>query len=179
MAPQVTRAIGKKRGAMIIGLIAFVGSPLPMVLRLAGILPEGTGDFVFWFVLIAGMIDVALIICFQILAASMIADLVEQAELRTGVRSEGIFFAAVTFIRKMVTGFGVLMAGFVLAAADFPAGAKPSDITSDAVWRLGAYYVPTILALWLAMMGAISTYRLDRAGHEENLRQLAARKEKA
>jgi hypothetical protein len=29
------------------------------------------------------------------------------------------------------------------------------------------------------MMGAISTYRLDRAGHEENLRQLAARQEKA
>ena len=34
----------------------------------------------------------------------MMADLVEQAELKTGRRSEGIFFAAVTFIRKMVTG---------------------------------------------------------------------------
>jgi Na+/melibiose symporter-like transporter len=176
MAPYVTRTIGKKRGAMIIGLIAFLGSPLPMVLRLTGILPEGNGPFVFWFVLIAGMIDVGLIICFQILAASMIADLVEQAELRTGLRSEGIFFAAVTFIRKMVTGLGVLMAGFVLAVADFPAGAKPSDVSADAIWRLGAYYVPTILALWMAMMGAISTYRLDRAGHEQNLRLLAAKR---
>jgi Na+/melibiose symporter-like transporter len=179
MAPYVTRTLGKKRGAMITGLIAFIGSPLPMVLRLTGILPEGTGPFVFWFVLISGMIDVGLIICFQILAASMIADLVEQAELKTGVRSEGIFFAAVTFIRKMVTSIGVSLAGVVLAVADFPAGAKPGDVSPDAIWRLGAYYVPAILALWMAMMAAISTYRLDRSGHEENLRQLAVRKEKA
>ena len=70
LAPVVTRKIGKKRGAMIIGLIAFLGSPLPIVLRLAEILPDGPTPFVFWFVFVTGTIDVGLIICFQILATS-------------------------------------------------------------------------------------------------------------
>jgi GPH family glycoside/pentoside/hexuronide:cation symporter len=84
---------------MIVGLAAFIGSPLPMALRLLGVLPDSE-DFVFWFVFITGVIDTGLIICFQILVASMMADLVDQSELKTGRRSEGVFFAASTFIRK-------------------------------------------------------------------------------
>jgi Na+/melibiose symporter-like transporter len=176
MAPIVTRTIGKKRGAMIIGLIAVMGSPLPIILRLTGIMPDNGNPFVFWFVFYATMIDVSLIICFQILAASMMADLVEQAEVKTGRRSEGIFFAASTFIRKMVTGLGVMTAATVLALAEFPAGADPSQVSADTVLRLGAYYVPVLLGLYLAMMLAIATYKLNREDHEDNLRQLAARR---
>jgi Na+/melibiose symporter-like transporter len=173
LAPIATRAMGKKRSAILIGLVAFLGSPLPIVLRLFGLLPDDP-SFVFWFVFIAGMFDVGLIICFQILFTSMIADLVEQAELKTGRRSEGVFFAATTFIRKMVQGLGVIVAGFVLALAQFPAGAAPSEVSSEAVWKLGAYYVPAILSLWMAMVAVIATYRLKREDHEENLRKLAA-----
>jgi Na+/melibiose symporter-like transporter len=48
LAPLATRHLGKKRGAMIIGLIAFLGAPLPVVLRLFGVLPENGTDFIFW-----------------------------------------------------------------------------------------------------------------------------------
>jgi len=174
LAPMVTRWLGKKRAAIIVGLVAFLGSPTPLVLRLTGVLPEDPG-FVFWFVFIAGMIDVGLIICFQVLFLAMIADLVEQSELKTGRRSEGLFFAATTFIRQMVQGLGVLTAGFVLALAQFPTGAAPGEVSEEAVARLATYYVPTILALWLGMVAVVSTYKLSRADHEENLRKLAAR----
>lgn len=176
LAPIVTKTIGKKRGAMIIGLIAVLGSPLSITLRLLGIMPPNGDPFVFWFVFFATMVDVGLIICFQILASAMMADLVEQAELRTGRRSEGIFFSASTFIRKMVGGLGVMTAALVLSLAKFPAGADPSQVPHEAVLRLGAYYVPTILGLYLAMMAVISTYKLNRDDHEENLRQLAKRR---
>ncbi|MFC3079253.1 MFS transporter [Phenylobacterium terrae] len=172
LAPVATRTLGKKRGAMIIGLIAFIGSPLPIVLRLAGVLPDDP-NFNFWLVLVAGTIDVGLIICFQILSASMLADLVEQAELKTGRRNEGVFFAASTFIRKVVNGLGIMTATFVLAAAQFPTGADPSQVSDETLFRLGAYYVPTILTLWMAMMAVMFAYKLDRAGHEANLRKLA------
>jgi GPH family glycoside/pentoside/hexuronide:cation symporter len=176
LAPKVSRRIGKKRGAMIIGLIAFIGSPLPIFLRLIDVLPPNGDPFVFWFVLIANTLDTALVICFQILTVAMIADLVEQAELRTGRRSEGMFFAAVTFVKKSVLGLGLIAASFVLTLADFPADAQQGEVASDTLWRLGAYYVPTILAIWLCMIAVISTYRIDRAGHEENLRELARRR---
>ena len=173
LAPIVTRTVGKKRGAIITGLVAFLGAPLPVFLRLIGVLPENGTPFVFWFVFVTGVLDVGLIICFQILYSSMTADLVEQAELKTGRRSEGIFFSTVTFVRKTVQGLGLMVASFVLYMADFPAGATVDEVTDEAVWRLGAYYVPTILTLWLSMMAVISMYRLDQEEHEENLRQLA------
>jgi Na+/melibiose symporter-like transporter len=72
-----------------------------------------------------------------------------------------------------------MAATLVLTLAQFPAGANPSQVPADAIWYMGLYYVPTILALWMAMMGAISTYRLDRAEHEDNLRRLAARRASA
>ena len=179
LAPIVTRRMGKKRGAMIIGLVAFVGAPLPIFLRLIGVLPENGTPFVFWFVFITGVVDVGLIICFQILYASMTADLVEQAELKTGRRSEGIFFSTVTFVRKTVQGLGLMVASFVLVLAEFPAGATVDQVSDDAVWRLGAYYVPTILALWLSMIAMISLYQLDAASHAANLKQLEDRRASA
>jgi Na+/melibiose symporter-like transporter len=173
LAPIVTRTMGKKRGAMVTGLVAFIGAPLPVFLRLIGVLPDNGTPFVFWFVFIAGVIDVGLIICFQILFSSMTADLVEQAELKTGRRSEGIFFSTVTFVRKCVQGLGLMMASFVLYLAEFPAGAAVDQVSDEAVWRLGAYYVPVNLLLFMSMMAVISMYRLNREDHEENLRRLA------
>ncbi len=137
-------------------------------------LPDNGDPFVFWFVLITGVIDVGLIICFQILYASMTADLVEQAELKTGRRSEGVFFSSVTFVRKSVQGLGLLFASFVLAMADFPTGADVGQVSSQAVYKLGLYYVPTILTLWMAMIAVISMYKLSEGEHADNLQRLRA-----
>ena len=172
LAPIITRRFGKRNGAMGIGLVAFLGAPLPVFLRLIGVLPENGDPFVFWFVFVTGVLDVGLIICFQILFASMTADLVEQAELKTGRRSEGVFFSSVTFVRKTVQGIGLLTASLVLALAEFPSGADVSEVSDDAVWYLGAYYVPTILTLWMGMIAVISGYKLNEDAHEANLRQL-------
>ncbi|MGF1456234.1 MAG: MFS transporter [Alphaproteobacteria bacterium] len=173
LAPRVTRGMGKKRGAIIIGLIAFLGSPLPIVLRLFDLMPDNGTALLFWIVFVTTTVDVGLIICFQILAASMIADLVEQSELRTTRRSEGIFFAAITFVRKSVQGLGVTAAAFVLWIAAFPTGAAPGEVSGEALWRLGATYAPAVVTIWMLMMVCITQYRLDRAGHEDNLRRLS------
>ena len=109
----------------------------------------------------------------------MIADLVEQAEVKTGRRSEGLFFAASTFMRKWGEGFGIVLATVVLTVVGLAAGAAQGEVSDETLWRLGAVYVPTILGLWMTMIFFISRYQLDRAGHEDNLRQLAERKSAA
>jgi Na+/melibiose symporter-like transporter len=176
VAPIASRTIGKKRGAIVLGFIAFGGSPVPVALRLAGVLPPNGSPVVFWLVLITTMIDVGLIIAFSILASAMMADLVEQAELKTGRRAEGVFFSAVSFIRKLVTGIGISAAGQVLWFAHFPKGVDPTHVPASALFNLGALYVPTILALWMSMVAVILFYRVDRKSHEENLRKLAEAK---
>ena len=175
LAPVVTRRLGKKRGAILIGLVAFLGSPMPIVLRLTGILPDNHSPLIFWFVFFTNMFDVALIICYQILSYSMIADLVEQSEIKTGRRSEGVFASAITFTEKVVNGIGLIMAGFLLTLAGIKTGADASHVTPAAVWRLGAIYVPTILTLWMSMVAVIGAYAITRDSHQANLRTLASR----
>ncbi|WP_108791240.1 MFS transporter [Erythrobacter sp. Alg231-14] len=176
LAPIVTRWLGKKRGALIVGVIAFVGAPMPIFLRLIDVLPENGTPEIFWIVLITQTIDVGLIICYQILAASMMADLVEQAEDQTGNRSEGLFFAAATFMRKFGEGFGIVIAGFVLSVVGLSAGAQQGDLSEDTIWMLGAVYVPVILTLFMTVIAIVSFYDIDRAKHEAALERLAERK---
>ncbi|MEM6858845.1 MAG: MFS transporter [Pseudomonadota bacterium] len=175
LAPLVTRKLGKKRGALIIGFLAFGGAPLPILLRLIDVLPPNGDPALFWIVAAAQTIDVGLIICYQILAASMIADLVEQSELNTGNRAEGLFFAAATFMRKFGEGFGIVIAGFILAGAGLASGAKAGEVSEATLWSLGAAYVPTIWLLYGSVIVIISFYDIDREKHEETVRELAER----
>ncbi len=174
LAPYITRRLGKRKGALIIGLIAFACAPLAVTLRLFDLLPENGEPTLFYFLIIFTTVDLALIICFNILAASMIADLVEQIELKTARRNEGVVFAANTFIRKSVNGVGILLAGFILTWAGLEKGASVEETSPETVWKMGAYYVPIILFLWMMMIFAFSKYRITREAHEKNLQALVS-----
>ena len=175
LAPVITRKLDKKRGAMIIGALAFGGAPLPIVLRLFDLMPANGDPALFWIVLVTQTLDVGLIICYQILGASMVADLVEQSEVRTGKRAEGVFFSAATFMRKFGEGFGTVLAGFVLAGVGLAAGAQAGEVSADTLWKLGAVYVPICWALYGSVIAIISFYEIDRGKHEEAVRELAQR----
>lgn len=175
IAPFVSERMGKKNGAIIVGLVAFVAAPIPICMRLFDMLPANGDPIIFWFNLIFGIVDLGLIICFNILVASMLADLAEQSELETGRRSEGILAAAITFAKKSVQGLGVLMASFVLTLAQFPKGVSVDDVSDQAIWDLGAYFVPIVTAIYLVMIGALTSYKLSKEDFEENLRRLQDR----
>ncbi|MBZ6377447.1 sugar transporter [Pacificimonas flava] len=177
IAAFVSRTIGKKRGAVIIGLVAFLGSPTPVFLRLVGVMPENGDPLLFPIIFVTTTLDVALIICYQILAASMLADLVEDAELRTHRRSEGLFFAAATFMRKWGEGLGIVVAGFVISLAGIATGAQQGEVSDLTLFRLAVIYMPVYLGFYMAMIFCISRYQLSREGHEENLRQLDERRQ--
>lgn len=172
LAPIMSRWLGKKKAVIALGIVAFSMAPAPVLLRLAGLLPENGDPILFPLLATINVIDIGLIVALQALFASMIADLVEQSEIKTGRRSEGVFFAAVTFIRKSTQGVGAFVAGFVIAFAALPENAVPGQVPEDALWRLGIAYAPTLLVLWTCMIIAVSFYKIDKQGHEENLRTL-------
>lgn len=175
MAPIISKKIGKKRGAIIIGILAFSIAPAPVVFRLLGFMPENGDPILYPIILVTIIVDVALMITFSILSTAMIADLVEDGEIRTERRSEGVLFAATTFTRKAVQGFGVLAATAVLTAAQFPKGVAPDQVPDEAIFKLGLYYAPTLFVIWMLMIASLRLYRIDRDTHEDNLRTLAER----
>ena len=173
IAPWATRKWGKKRAMIGLGILAFSIAPAPVILRLFDLMPENGDPWLFPIVAIANVIDLALIIALQAVLYSMIADLVESNELKTGRRTEGVYYAAITFTRKTTQGLGVLAGGIILSAIAFPEGAPPESVDADTLWWLGALYAPSLLILWTITLYCISRYQIDKAGHEENLRKLA------
>lgn len=173
IAPWTTRKLGKKKATIVLGLLAFGIQPMPVLLRLFGLMPENGDPILFPIVLTVNVIDLALIIAVQAVAYSMIADLVESNQVKTGRRNEGVYYAAMTFTRKTTQGLGVLAAGLILSAIAFPEGAVPGMVDPDTIWWLGAAYAPSLLVLYMAALFFISRYKIDKAGHEENLRKLA------
>lgn len=175
LAPMLSHRIGKKRGAILVGIVAFTIAPAPVVLRLLGLMPENGDPALFPIIWFAVVSEVTLVITLSILTSSMMADLVEASEIRTARRSEGVLFAATTFARKAVQGFGVLAASAVLTVAQFPKGVAPGQVSDEAVFRLGLYYAPTLFVIWMLMIASINIYSIDRDKHEDNLRALAER----
>lgn len=179
VAPLAGRMFGKKKAAIGLGLIAFTVAPAPVFARQLGLMPPNDpGEMwspVFLIVLTITIFDLALIIAYQMLAASMVADIVEESELATGRRSEGIFFSGISFIRKLSQGVGVFTASAILAVAAITPGMKPQEASDASVYVLGWGYGLSLLALWMLMILSISFYKITRDSHEANLAALAAR----
>ncbi|HAU22890.1 MAG TPA: sugar transporter [Erythrobacter sp.] len=174
MAPRVSRRFGKKKATIYLGIVAFTLAPLPVFLRLFDLMPENGDPLLFPIVVTLNIVDLSLIIALQAVLYSMVADLVESNQLKTGRRNEGVYYASMTFTRKATQGFGALAGGLILSAIAFPQGAAPETVDPDTLWWLGALYAPSLLILWAAMLYCVSLYRIDKGEHEENLRKLAA-----
>ena len=115
----------------------------------------------------------------SILLVSMLADVVEDSELKTGRRSEGLFFAGSAFMQKAVSGLGLLASGLVLWIVHFPQNAVPGHVDPEIVRNLALVYLPLMVALYGIAIAIIGFYPISRETHEENLRRLAAETAKA
>ena len=177
VAPVAGRLMGKKRAALIIGVLAFTIAPAPVFARLLGLMPPNGSDALYSIVLSVTIVDLALIIATQMLMGSMVADIVEDSEVQTGRRSEGVFYAGISFIRKLAQASGVFVATLVLTLAGIREGATPDQVSGDALTSLGWGYAVTLLAAWTLMLLCVSFYRISRESHEANLQQLRERHE--
>lgn len=174
LAPMVSRWLGKKLGGITVMGVAFAMAPMPFILRLLGWFPENGTDTLFWTLVVFNTIEVTLIIMSSSLIAAMIADVVEDSEVKTGRRSEGIFFAANSFAQKAVNGLGVVVAGQILAYIQFPTQAKPGEIPENTLFDLAYIYIPVILFFYFAALGVLTLYKINRDDHTDNLRRLNA-----
>lgn len=177
IAPALSRRAGKKTAAIRTALAAVVVGPLPIVLRLLDLMPANRAPALFWLLLGFTLVTITLIIMSSILTASMVADIVEDSEVSTGRRSEGVFVAANEFVQKATSGIGIFASTLLLLVIGFPRGARPGAVDAEVVRTLGLVYTPVIIALYLAAIGFLATYKISRESHERNLARLSGRPE--
>jgi GPH family glycoside/pentoside/hexuronide:cation symporter len=96
---------------------------------------------------------------------SMLGDVIDEDELATGERREGMYVGFFTFLRKIGGATAVLAMGLVLELSGFVGGLEPAEQTELALLsiRTMTSLVPTAILL-LAIAAAIR-YPLTREGH--------------
>jgi Na+/melibiose symporter-like transporter len=71
---------------------------------------------------------------FLVVQATMIADAVDDVEQRTGVRNDGISFATLTFVSKLMTAAAVLVFGVFIVIAGYQEGVTITSQMQQTVW---------------------------------------------
>ncbi|HWD26309.1 MAG TPA: MFS transporter [Rhizomicrobium sp.] len=173
LAWPLSRMMGKKPAAIVFYGLCVTLAVLPISLRLLGFFPPNGTPLLFWLVFGERALSTTFGIGCLILFGSMTADIVEDSAVRTGRRSEGLFFSAVAFINKLLSGAGTFLAGLLLAAANFPEHANPATLDPAVPTRLIELYLPAMIFFYGIGMLVLSRYRIDRAAHEENIRLLS------
>ncbi|HSM94686.1 MAG TPA: MFS transporter [Rhizomicrobium sp.] len=174
IGPVASRIFGKVKGAIVLFCTGYVISITPLVLGLMGVaLHPGMPNLV-WILLVFGAVSGAMTIGASIPVTAMIADVVEDSELKTGRRNEGLFFAGNSFLAKAVTGLGLFASGVLLWAAGFPTGAIPGKIDPGIVHHFAFIYLVTITVIYGLGIVVLSFFPITRETHQENLKTLAA-----
>jgi glycoside/pentoside/hexuronide:cation symporter, GPH family len=169
----LSRRCGKKAAASGIVIVALVNGPLPQLLRLADWFPANGSGALLPLLFLHGVVASTLGISALILIISMITDIVEATQLATGRRSEGLLLAMTAFAAKFATGLGLLISGLLIDFIRFPTHAVPGQVDPAILRNLVLTYTPVTTLLYLIMLAFLSTNRIDRATHEDNLRRLA------
>ena len=176
-APILSRRFGKRPSAMVLIVLALLIGTTPLILRLLGLFPVNHAPILLPLLIVQSITSTALSITGAILTSSMIADVVEDSELRTGRRSEGLLFAASSLVAKAVSGIGIFASGILLLAIHFPRKAQPGHVPPEVIRHLALVYVPTIFILYGLALLFLMGYRITRASHQETLQRLAAEAE--
>ena len=176
LAPVLSRRLGKKTATLSIAILSGIIGPLPIMLRLLGVFP-GPGDALLLPLLFLNtVVTLTLSISANINGTSMIADLAEDIEVRSGRRSEGLLFSASSVIAKSVTGVGIFLSGALLSFVHFPEKVAPGHVPPEILTHLVTVYLPVFFVIQAGTVLCLFGYRITRERHAENLATLNARK---
>jgi len=108
---------------------------------------------------------------------AMLGEVVDEDELVTGDRREGVYVGFFMFLRKLGGATAVLLMGLALEISGYRGGLGPGEQSETALEtiRILTSLVPAVflaLAIWLAL-----GYTLSRAAHREILTSIAERRD--
>ena len=175
IAPWASRKFGKRNAALGLAVIAVVFASMPYILRVAGLFFENGDPLLVPVIFLFSTVFQICGVSSAILTHAMVGDVVEESQLETGRRSEGLFYAANTLMQKSTSGLGVFAAGMLVSLVGILPGANPATLDPDVPRMLALAYVPALIILYIGGAGFLFAYRIDRASHEASLAELERR----
>lgn len=179
LAPIMSNWLGKRRSSMVFAVLGVAIGLTPLLLSYLDLFFEPGDPLLVPVLFVNGAVYGAMVAISLINTSSMLADVVEDSEVETGVHSAGTFFSASSFMQQCSTALGLFAAGQVLAWSNFPEKADPDTIPEAVVDSLLIHYIPTSISLWTIGALFLLFYPITRERHERNVEVLRAREAEA
>lgn len=165
---RVSARVGKK-------VVYYIGSAVFVAVLLALFLIQpGQATLLFGLAVAAG---IGLSVCYLV-PWSMLPDVIEQDELETGLRREGVFYGFFVFLQKLGLSLGLFVSGWVLELAGYiPAvpGQPVPPQPESALLALRVLVGPAGAAILLFSFIAVYLYPITKEKHAEIRAQLKRR----
>ena len=171
-ASLASRRFGKRQAAVWATGGYIVIASAPLVLRFCGLFPRNGAPLLLPLLMLDTVVATMLGVAGAILGASMMSDVIEDHQVRTGEREEGLFSAGSFFMQKSVSGLGLLLSGLILALVHFPAQAYPGRVPGAVLQHLILVYVGATVLLGLVSAAVLSRFPLSESDHAERLEAL-------
>ncbi len=164
IAPTLAKKFGKREMGIV---CMFAGAAVYLLMFIMHI---GQGNV--WLYVILSIVAYAALGGFSAICFAMIIDVIDNAEVATGVRDDGKYYGVYSFARKLGQAFSSLLSGWLLTAIGY------SDTTAfDEGVVNGIYNVSTIVpAIGFALSALFLVfYPMKKSIVDENARILAER----
>ena len=172
IAPSLSRRYGKKAAVIGVFSASVITNTAPILLRLLGIINSNSAGWIEVIVVADGALTATVTVVGYILVGSMMADVVDDVTVRTGVRSEGLLYATSGLLIKFTGGIGAFIAGVLLTVVNFPTHAPRGTVPFAIVRHLVLIYLPVTVFFSIVSIAVLGLYRIDRETQERNARIL-------
>ena len=160
------RIWGKPKTAAIAAIVSFILYFTPYALLLLGLWPPTGGtastSMLFVFLTFANTASVVALIS----ATSMVAEIVEAYEERTGKRAEGTFYSGNWLVQKCATGGGILLTSLMVQSIGLAPGTPPSAVEQSTVNQLALLYLLASAVLTVCAAFWLGRFPITREQHE-------------
>ncbi len=170
------RRFGKAKAAGLGMIVGTVLGIVPYTLLLLGFWPApgstASAALFFGFAMVATGLGIISLVS----ATSMIAEIVEAFEERTGRRAEGSFYSGNWLVQKCATGAGIFLSGQIIAFSQLAPDAVPGSVPQSVLTSLLLSYGSAMLLLAVISAWWLARFPISREEHEERINRLAERR---
>jgi Na+/melibiose symporter-like transporter len=174
IAKTMSRRFDKQKALTINVTVACLFGFSSQFLFLAGLFDAMSVEEKLSWVFLTNGISQGFFIAYVIIIDSMLTDIIDEHEMNTGRREEGLYFAARALAQKASYGLGAFFAGVALDIISFPTGASPESISNDAIINLSLLAGPISMFAFLMTIVVCKPYALNQKQHAEILANIEA-----
>ena len=178
LASVFARGRDKKKLAVKLFIFSVILGPLPVGLRLLdgvvdpAIFPANQTDALWWILLLHSNVMILLSVTGFVLIGSMVADIVEESQEKTGRRSEGLLTAGPALAQKTASASGVFIIGIVLSVIGFNIPNPSIESMQEPMHDLALTHLILGMTFPVICTILISRYTITRDAHVRRLSEL-------